>query len=103
MGRRLRVEFKGAAFHVIQRGNNREPIFEEIADKEFLIKDIYGRKISQGFKLLGFAIMNNHFHLIVLTLDANLHKIMHGINNRYSKYYNHRHERTGHLGFVFKG
>ncbi len=40
MGRKLRVEFKGAIYHVIKRGNNREYIFDQRKDKESLLKYI---------------------------------------------------------------
>lgn len=97
MGRKLRIEYAGAIYHVIQRGNNKEIIFKENKEKEFLIDDIVKRKISYGYKLLGYVIMDNHYHLLIQTLDKSLQKIMHGINNRYSKYFNYKNKRTGHL------
>jgi REP element-mobilizing transposase RayT len=99
MGRRPRVEFEGAIYHVIQRGNNREYIFDNRSDKKFLLKDILCRRNNMNFRLFGYVIMSNHYHLLLQTVDKDnmLNKIMHGINNRYSKYYNKCHERTGHV------
>lgn len=99
MGRKPRVEYEGAIYHVIQRGNNREYIFDNCNDKEFLLKDILSRKNYMKFRLFGYVIMSNHYHLLLQTMDMDntLNKIMHRINNRYSKYYNKRHGRTGHV------
>lgn len=52
------------------------------------------------FKLMAYALMDNHYHLLVQTGDVKLQKIMHQINNKYSKYFNARYERCGH---VFQG
>ena len=74
MGRKPRVEFKGAIYHVIKRGNNREYIFQERQDKECLLKYIEYAKEDGGFNLLGYVIMDNHYHLMIETKDKPLHK-----------------------------
>lgn len=48
MGRKPRIEYSGALYHVIQRGNNREYIFEKNEDKIFLLKEIKGGKLTPG-------------------------------------------------------
>lgn len=104
MGRKPRVEFKGAIYHVIKRGNNREYIFQERQDKECLLKYIEYAKEDGGFNLLGYVIMDNHYHLMIETKDKPLHKIMQTVNNRYSKDYNQRHNRSDHVfGGRYKG
>jgi hypothetical protein len=56
------------------------------------------------FNLLGYVIMDNHYHLIIETKEKPLHKIMQKVNNRYSKNYNKRHNRTDHVfGGRYKG
>jgi putative transposase len=104
MGRKSRVEFKGAIYHVIKRGNNRDYIFDQRKDKESLLKYIEYAKEDGGFNLMGYVIMDNHYHLIIQTDDKPLNKIMQTINNRYSKVYNKRHDRTDHVfGARYKG
>lgn len=100
MGRKHRVEYEGALYHVIQRGNNREFIFNNTVDKQYLLKRVSDYKVTKKFNLYGYVIMGNHYHMVMQTNEIPLHKIMHGINNAYSKYYNAAHARTGH---VFEG
>ncbi|SES81283.1 REP element-mobilizing transposase RayT [Natronincola peptidivorans] len=97
MGRKPRIEYKGGVYHVIQRGNNREYIFEKDKDKAYLLELVKEYKEMLNFHFYGFALMNNHYHFIIKTLDTPLQKIMHRINNKYSKYYNYRNSRTGHV------
>lgn len=97
LSRKPRIEFNGAIYHVFQRGNNRENIFNEPIEKGYFIKQIIEYMDAYEFELLAYVIMDNHYHLILRTKEVALNKIMHGINNVYSKFYNHRHERTGHV------
>ena len=100
MGRKPRIEYEGAIYHVIQRGNNKERIFAKDWYKKFFLEELKGYKDALSFKLYAFVVMDNHYHLVLQTLDKPLHKIMHFINSRYSKYYNKLRERSGH---VFQG
>lgn len=97
MGRKPRVEYKGAIYHVIQRGNNREYIFEDEQYKLYLLDLTREYKNIMMFNLYGYVLMDNHYHMIIQTLDAPLQDIMHRINNRYSKFYNFLKYRTGHV------
>ena len=97
MGRRPRVEYRGAVYHVIQRGNNREYIFRKKQDKFFLLELLKHYKEVMDFDLLGYVIMDNHYHLMLKTVDAPLKDIMHRINTRFSKQFNQRNKRTGHV------
>ncbi|TYO95056.1 transposase [Desulfallas thermosapovorans] len=97
MGRRARVEYDGAIYHVIQRGNNREYIFDRDEDKMFLLQELMGRKACAGFNLYGYVIMSNHYHLVLQVGDEPLSKLMHLLNSSYGRYYNREHNRTGHV------
>ncbi|MBF8984882.1 transposase [Lutibacter sp. B2] len=97
MGRKPRVEYEGGVYHVIQRGNNKEYIFEKKEEKIYLLNMIREYKEILGFEIYGFVVMDNHYHIVMKTLQEPLHKIMHRINNRYSKYYNYINGRTGHV------
>ena len=104
MGRKPRVEFKGAIYHVIKRGNNRDYIFRDREDKESFLKCLEEANEEGAFNLLGYVIMDNHYHLIIETKEKPLHKIMQKVNNTYSKNYNKRHKRTDHVfGGRYKG
>ena len=88
MGRKPRMEFKGAIFHVIKRGNNREYIFRAEIDKEHFLTYLDHANTDGVFNLLGYVIMDNHYHLIIGTKEKSLDKIMQQANNAYSKNYN---------------
>ncbi|MCL5278155.1 MAG: transposase, partial [Deltaproteobacteria bacterium] len=97
MGRPLRIEYPGALYHIISRGNERRSIFLDNADRfKFLaiLKDYHER---YNILIHSFVFMDNHYHLILETPKANLIEVMHGINGVYTGYFNRRHERSGHL------
>lgn len=97
MGRKPRIEYYGAIYHVIQRGNNREYIFRDEQYKSYLLKITREFKTIMDFELYGYVLMDNHYHMIIKTLDIPLSTIMHRINNRYSKFYNDVERKTGHV------
>ncbi|NLV21923.1 MAG: transposase [Syntrophomonadaceae bacterium] len=100
MGRRPRVEYPGAIYHVYHRGNNRESILSRDQDKNFLLEQI--RRVANDFNLEVFAyvIMRNHFHMEVRAGEVPLSTVMHRLNAKYSRYYNQEYNRSGH---VFEG
>jgi putative transposase len=97
LSRKHRVEFKGAMYHVFQRGNNKEYIFKNDIEKGFFIKQIKEYMNLYNYEILAFTMMDNHYHLIIRTNEIPLSKIMHSINNIYCKFYNYHHMRTGHV------
>ncbi len=100
MSRPWREEYKGGIYHVIARGNNKEYIFKESIDKGYFIKQLkeYGK--IMGYVVYGYVLMDNHYHILIQTFDKKLQEIMHQINNKYSKYFNYKYKRVGH---VFQG
>lgn len=97
MARRLRLEYPGAMYHVIQRGNNREFIFEGKEDKGFLRDLLYKAVVVDGVDLFAYVIMNNHYHLALRANEVPISKVMHRINTGYGMYYNREHKRSGHV------
>lgn len=95
--RRHRIEYDGAVYHVIQRSSNREMIFGKDRNKEFFIELLSGYKEKLCFRLFGYVLMDNHYHLLLQTGAIPLSKIMQRINYRYSKFYNQKYNRHGHV------
>ncbi len=95
MARSKRIEYKGAIYHLIQRGSNKEFIFKNDIYKGYLIKLIKEAKEKYEFNFYGYVIMSNHYHLLTQTIDIPVSKIMHKINLDYAKYYNYKENRTG--------
>lgn len=100
MGRPWREEYRGGIYHVIARGNNKEYIFREDIDKGYFIKQLKQTMEGMNYRVFGYVLMDNHYHLLIQTMDKKLQEIMHQINNRYSKYFNAKYKRVGH---VFQG
>lgn len=97
MARPLRVEYAGAYYHVINRGNNKENIFLNDRDREKFIE--YLGKASERFSIVihTYCLMSNHFHLLVETPEPNLSAAMQWINVSYATYFNRKRGRHGHL------
>ncbi|KUO77472.1 MAG: hypothetical protein APF77_06320 [Clostridia bacterium BRH_c25] len=100
IARAWREEYKGGIYHVIAKGNNKEYIFKESVDKGYFIKQLKEYSKIMGYTVYGYVLMGNHYHLIIQTKDKKLQEIMHQINNKYSKYFNGKYNRVGH---VFQG
>ncbi len=100
LGRGPRIEYEGAIYHVIQRGTNREYIFEEHRWKKNLLQEIIKSIEVDQMDLFAFVIMGNHYHLALRTEKTALSKIMHRINSNFGRYYNRDRGRTG---SVFEG
>lgn len=94
---RRRIEYEGAFYHVIQRGNNREHIFKKEIDKQSYLNKLVDLKKQLGFKLFGYVLMDNHYHLLVQAGKDPLQKIIFSQNMYYSRYFNNKYQRSGHL------
>ena len=100
MARPLRIEFDGAIYHVTSRGNARADIFADDQDRQTFLKCL--GKVIAGFHWLchAYCLMDNHYHLVVETPEANLARGMRQLNGVYTQIYNRRHRTVGH---VFQG
>jgi REP element-mobilizing transposase RayT len=100
MPRQLRIEYPGAIYHVLSRGDRREPIFLDDGDCHDFIKTLGEACRKTGFEIHAFCLMKNHFHLVVETPQGNLVGGMRWLLSTYSNRFNHRHGLCGH---VFSG
>ena len=84
MARPLRVEFDGAIYHVTSRGNAREDIFDDDGDRKAFLECL--GKVVNRFNWLchAYCLMDNHYHLVVETPEANLAKGMRQLNGVYT-------------------
>jgi putative transposase len=97
MARQLRVEFEGAFYHITSRGNLRENIFFKKQDKEKFLEILKRTKNRYEYLLHAYALMDNHYHLLIETPKANISQIMQNINTSYTVYINRKNGRSGHL------
>jgi REP element-mobilizing transposase RayT len=72
MARKLRVEYAGAVYHVMNRGDRREPIFHDDTDREQFLATLGEACQKAAWEVHAFCLMPNHFHLVVGTPQGNL-------------------------------
>ena len=97
MTRPLRLEFPGALYHVTSRGNRRNSIYRDDADRNAWLR-VLGKVCQRHhFVIHSFCQMTNHYHLLVETVEPNLSTGMRQLNGLYSQYFNWRHSLVGHL------
>ena len=92
-----RVLFPGALYHVFSRGNNKAAIFLDDADRDAFLALLKEVKAEFDLRIYAWLLMDNHFHLVVETPGADLGKAMQKLNQTYTRRFNKRHLRTGHL------
>ena len=97
MPRQARLDYAGALQHVIARGVARTRIFDDKKDRETFLGWFGGLLKESGAQCLAWALLPNHFHLLLRTTVWPLKVLMQRLLTRYSVYYNHRHGRSGHL------
>ena len=97
MSRPLRIEFPGAIYHVTARGDRREPIYRDDADRTAQLHVIAQAMERFDAQVLAYCQMGNHFHLVLHTRQGNLSRLMRHINGVYTQRFNRRHGLVGHL------
>lgn len=97
MARKLRVEYAGAVYHLMSRGNGKQEIFLDAKDRKTFIKALGETCEKTGWRVYAFCLMDNHFHLCLETPQANLVAGMKWLLGTYSTRFNKRHNRVGHL------
>jgi len=97
MARRPRVYFPGALYHVIARGNQKQTIFFDDSDFRTYLAYLSEYKDKYSFHLYAFALMENHCHLLLEVKEVPLSRIMQVLQFRYTRYFNKRYRKVGHL------
>jgi REP element-mobilizing transposase RayT len=100
MARPLRIELADGYYHVMNRGNNRQDIFLADKDRNAFIEALANSCEIYHVNLIAYALMSNHFHLLVHTARANLSEFMRHFQVTYTVRFNRRNHRSGH---VFQG
>jgi REP element-mobilizing transposase RayT len=97
MARRPREDAPGAAHHVMVRGIDRLPIFLDVADREDFLRRLSGLIPELGFLCFAWALMPNHFHLVIRSGRVRISQLMARLGTGYARHFNERHDRVGHL------
>ena len=96
MARPPRVEFEGAVYHVTSRGNGRQAVFLDDADRERFVRQLQHCLTTHEVVLHAWVLMDNHFHLLARTPRANLSRFMQRLNTSYALYARYKHRKPGH-------
>jgi putative transposase len=97
VGRLARVIAVGVAHHVTQRGNGRRFLLEKDADRRVYLDLLAENLGSREVQLVGYCLMSNHVHLIVIPGDTEgLALSMKHTHGRYASYWNVVHNSSGH-------
>jgi putative transposase len=97
MPRPPRLEFSGAVYHVIARGNEQRDVFRSDSDREFYLRRLAHYRDRFHFRLYAYCLMTNHVHLALETGPVLLSRIVLALHGSYAQAFNRRHERVGHL------
>lgn len=97
MARPLRIEFPGAIYHVIARGNAQADIFLDDHDRRLFLGELAKIAERLDWWFWAYCLMGNHYHLVVETEQPTLARGMRDLNGNYSQAFNRRHGRVGHL------
>lgn len=97
MARPLRIEYPGATYHVMARGNHGQPIFQDDRDRQRFLQTLGEACAKTGWRIHAFVLMGNHYHLLVETPEGNLVTGMKWLQGTYTQRHNGRHETYGHL------
>ncbi len=97
MARKLRVQYPGAIYHVMNRGDRREAIFADDEDRQTFLHTLQQTCQKTAWQVHAFCLMPNHFHLVIETPRANLVDGMKWLLGTYTGRFNRRHKEFGHL------
>jgi putative transposase len=98
MARLPRLSVPGYPHHVIQRGNNRQAIFLDQADRQQMLDLLELQARHDEVAIHAYVLMDNHFHLLLTPQTTEgLPRMMQAVGRRYVRYFNDRHGRSGTL------
>jgi len=97
MARMLRVQYEGALYHVVNRGNYRRDVFESPGAAQAFVRVLEEATLAYGWKCQAYAVMRNHFHLVLETPQPNLAAGMHWLQGTMAMRFNRYRSERGHI------
>jgi len=93
--RRPRHEEPGACYHVVSRGNNKQVIFDDDL-RPFFLESLLRISVANQWRVLAYALMSNHYHLVLRIGDCGLARGMYELNNGFARASNQHFGRINH-------
>src|SRR5688572_8900047 len=97
MARRLRLQFPGALYHLINRGNFRQNVFASLGASQAFIRALEEAAERFRWRVHAYVVMSNHYHVALETPEPNLAIGMHWLQTTYATRHNRFRGRHGHL------
>ena len=97
MARKLRVQYPGAIYHVMNRGDRREAVVKDDTDRLQFLETLGAACVRSGWQVHAYCLMRNHFHLVIETPQPTLVAGMKWFLGTYTGRFNRRHKVFGHL------
>lgn len=97
MARKLRIQYAGALYHVINRGNYRRDLFETTGAAEAFLTCLFEAAGKFGWRIHGYVLMRNHYHVALETVGPTLVEGMHWLQSTIATRFNRFRTEQGHL------
>jgi REP element-mobilizing transposase RayT len=97
MPRKARAELESGVYHVFARGNRKQEIYVDDADRLRYLRMLQQVIERMEWLCMSYCLMGNHVHMLIETQTANLGAGMHCLQGKYAQYFNRRHGFVGHL------
>ncbi len=97
MARQWRIEFEGALYHILSRGNQQQDIFLGDEDRNCFLDILSAMSERFAVDIFAYVLMDNHYHILLRTQKPNLSKSMQWMGTTYTRRFNLNHFRSGHL------
>ena len=92
-----RIQFCGAVYHVMSRGNRKCPVYEDNRDRRVWLNIVGNAAERYDVECGGYTLQKTHYHMVVQTPRGNIARFMKVVNGDYTLYFNRRHKWKGHL------
>ena len=97
MSRSIRIQYPGASYHIMSRGNDGNTIFQNTKDYNIFLETFADVLQDYNWICYAYCLMPNHYHLLVKTPDPNLSMGMRQLNGKYTQKFNIKNKKNGHL------
>jgi putative transposase len=97
MARKLRIQYAGAMYHLINRGNYRRDLFVSPGEATAFLETVKEAKNRMGWRVFAYALMRNHYHLAIETTEPNLAEGMHWLQGTWANRFNRFRQESGQL------
>lgn len=97
MARPLRIQGPGLTYHVMTRGNRKGAIVVDDEDRHKFLECFEACIKTHSLVCHAYCLMDNHYHAVITTSEANLSRAMHQLHSGYATWWNRRHRAVGHL------